>query len=205
MSNLFCASNLETIYQDGVLFLDTRAAQDYANLHPKDSYNCPFHMENWAQDLKQSLPPDIQRLAVFSANKDVAHDVETALNQVGISVVAHFDQGMDGWQNLGLPVEKVPTVSPSEIAKSDDYTILDVREDHEREREGHIPGSHHVPLQSLADNMSSFRPDEKYAVICHSGNRSAAAVKRLRRHGYQAHSILGGIREWKNMQLPVTR
>ena len=71
--------------------------------------------------------------------------------------------------------------------------LVDVRTPEEY-KDGHIPGSHNVPLQQLdkiagaAENM-----DTALYVYCHSGARSRQATALLRRMGYTNVHNIGGI------------
>ena len=71
--------------------------------------------------------------------------------------------------------------------------LLDVRTPEEY-REGHIPGSKNVPLQSL-DQVTGLvnHQDTPLFVYCHSGARSSRAVSALRRMGYTNIKNIGGI------------
>ncbi len=71
--------------------------------------------------------------------------------------------------------------------------LLDVRTPEEY-REGHIPGSKNVPLQSL-DKVTNFvnNQDTPVFVYCHSGARSAQAVSVLEGMGYTNVKNIGGI------------
>ena len=62
--------------------------------------------------------------------------------------------------------------------------LLDVRTPQEH-REGHIPGSQNVPLQTI-DNVRTVaeKKDTPLYVYCHSGGRSRQAVQRLGQMGY---------------------
>lgn len=71
--------------------------------------------------------------------------------------------------------------------------LIDVRTPAEY-RDGHIPGSKNIPLQSIG-NISSIISDRDTPlyVYCHSGVRSRQAVNRLRDMGYSGVSNIGGI------------
>ena len=71
--------------------------------------------------------------------------------------------------------------------------LLDVRTPEEY-REGHIPGSKNVPLQSL-DKATGFvnNQDTPVFVCCHSGAGSRQAIGVLRRMGYANVKNIGGI------------
>ena len=71
--------------------------------------------------------------------------------------------------------------------------LLDVRTPEEY-REGHIPGSKNVPLQSL-DKATGFvnNQDTPVFLCCHSGAGSRQAIGVLRRMGYANVKNIGGI------------
>ena len=71
--------------------------------------------------------------------------------------------------------------------------LLDVRTPQEY-REGHIPGSKNVPLQTI-DKISSVADNENIPlfVYCYSGARSRQAVTMLQHMGYTNVRNIGGI------------
>ena len=80
-----------------------------------------------------------------------------------------------------------------EYRATDGAVLLDVRTPDEY-RQGHIPGSKNVPLQSL-DKVTGFvnNQDTPIFAYCYSGARSAQAVSALRRMGYTNVKNIGGI------------
>jgi len=75
--------------------------------------------------------------------------------------------------------------------------LLDVRTPQEY-REGHIPGSKNVPVQSI-DKAASVveNKDTPLYVYCHSGGRSRQAVQLLRQMGYSNVTNIGGIAAYR--------
>ena len=71
--------------------------------------------------------------------------------------------------------------------------LLDVRTPQEY-REGHIPGSKNIPLQTI-DKIGSIAHNKDTAlfVYCYSGGRSRQAVSMLRHMGYTDVRNIGGI------------
>ena len=71
--------------------------------------------------------------------------------------------------------------------------LLDVRTPQEY-REGHIPGSKNVPLQTI-DKIRSVADNKDTAlfVYCYSGGRSRQAVSMLQHMGYTNVQNIGGI------------
>lgn len=70
--------------------------------------------------------------------------------------------------------------------------LLDVRTPQEY-REGHIPGSKNIPLQTMNTAASIVRNKETpLYVYCYSGSRSSQAVHMLQRTGYVNVTNIGG-------------
>ena len=80
-----------------------------------------------------------------------------------------------------------------EYAEKENAVLLDVRTPQEY-REGHIPGSKNVPLQTL-DKVRSVveNKDAELFVYCHSGARSRQATAMLQHMGYTNVQNIGGI------------
>lgn len=75
--------------------------------------------------------------------------------------------------------------------------LLDVRTPEERKRD-HIKGSLHIPLYDLkkrTDELNKFK-DKEIICYCRSGNRSLSAAGILRKKGFNAASMKGGISRW---------
>jgi rhodanese-related sulfurtransferase len=101
----------------------------------------------------------------------------------------------------------VPRYSPSEvagrIARQDHPVLLDVRTDRERAFQ-HINGSLHIPLQQLRMRAHELQSHRQREIVCYcqSGSRSLSAAAILRKHGYRAASLRGGIVDWNFNQRP---
>ena len=77
--------------------------------------------------------------------------------------------------------------------KTSGAVLLDVRTPPEY-REGHIPGSRNVPLQTI-DKVAAVvdNKDKALFVYCYSGARSSQAAGMLQRMGYSNVTNIGGI------------
>ncbi|HET7579966.1 MAG TPA: rhodanese-like domain-containing protein [Bacillales bacterium] len=82
------------------------------------------------------------------------------------------------------------------IKEGKNFNVLDVREYHEI-TEGKIPGAQHIPLGELALRKDELDADQKYIVVCRSGNRSKAACGILEAAGYKVENMVGGMQAWK--------
>jgi sulfur-carrier protein adenylyltransferase/sulfurtransferase len=85
----------------------------------------------------------------------------------------------------------------------DDAVLVDVRRPDEWDL-SHIPGALHLPQQELLDRAAEIGPaDRPVVVYCRVGNRSLFAAAALRKAGYDAVSLAGGIEAWAEAGLPV--
>jgi NADPH-dependent 2,4-dienoyl-CoA reductase/sulfur reductase-like enzyme/rhodanese-related sulfurtransferase len=73
--------------------------------------------------------------------------------------------------------------------------LLDVRRDDERER-GAIPGSVHIPLDSLRRRLEELPRDHEVVVHCQSGQRSYFASRILTQAGFRVRNLTGSYRTW---------
>ncbi|MBQ7092014.1 MAG: rhodanese-like domain-containing protein, partial [Clostridia bacterium] len=65
-------------------------------------------------------------------------------------------------------------------------------------REGHIPVSVNIPLQSIANGRTpSDNKNKQIYVYCHSGSRSRQAVGLLKGMGYSNVKNIGGIAAYR--------
>jgi len=100
-----------------------------------------------------------------------------------------------------IPFELTPEQA-AELVASGDAELIDVREGYEREV-GHIPGSRHVELGSLADRADELPTERPLVFQCRVGSRSAMAAFAFRRAGFDAHNLDGGIVGWAARGLPL--
>ena len=73
---------------------------------------------------------------------------------------------------------------------------------------GHVKGALHVPLNELETRLESVAKNKSQPLImvCASGMRSKRAVAVAKKLGYeQAHSLSGGLKAWKEANLPVEK
>lgn len=76
--------------------------------------------------------------------------------------------------------------------------LLDVRTPAERARDS-IPGSIHIPLDELTARSGELAKYKNSTIVCYcaSGNRSLSAAVRLKKLGFSAVNLVGGLRNWK--------
>lgn len=106
-------------------------------------------------------------------------------------------------------VEAVSVRDLDYLLEDEDVLVVDVRETVERESDGAIPGSRHVPrglLEFKADPESpayddALTPTRRLVLYCGTGGRSVLAAKTLLDMGYtDVLSLAGGYAAWREAQ-----
>jgi rhodanese-related sulfurtransferase len=108
---------------------------------------------------------------------------------------------MTGSDELQLEV----SVEHTAVALADGSAqVIDVREAYERDA-GHIAGSRHIELGTLASEAESIDRERPVIFHCHVGSRSLMAAQAFRQAGFQAYSMAGGLERWEQEGRPVAR
>jgi rhodanese-related sulfurtransferase len=103
--------------------------------------------------------------------------------------------------------EHVAAADFAAAAAAPGVTIVDVRTPAEF-ASGHIAGAVNVDVESanFKGLVSALDPAKKYAVYCHSGNRSRAAMTAMAGMGYaNTVGLDGGITAWTGAGFPVAK
>jgi rhodanese-related sulfurtransferase len=82
-------------------------------------------------------------------------------------------------------------------ASQEELFLLDVREPHEWAT-GHIEGSTLIPMSQLNGRQDELPADRTILAVCRSGQRSGMVTDALRRAGYQAENLDGGVLAWRS-------
>lgn len=94
---------------------------------------------------------------------------------------------------------KVPSVSGTDARElvRTGAQLIDVRETGEWNA-GHAPQAVHIPTSQVISRLNRLKKDKGVVVVCRSGNRSRSVTSQLRKQGYEAFSLAGGMRAWQN-------
>ncbi|HZS18518.1 MAG TPA: molybdopterin-synthase adenylyltransferase MoeB [Candidatus Udaeobacter sp.] len=110
---------------------------------------------------------------------------------------------MDYEQFCGVPDEAgIREISPQELKSKMDsgesFELIDVREPFEYEI-AHIDRAKLIPLGEIADRVDELKREQPIVIHCHSGMRSAQAVRLLQQHGFtNVYNLEGGIDAWSD-------
>jgi rhodanese-related sulfurtransferase len=94
-------------------------------------------------------------------------------------------------------------MTPQEVhAQRGTLQLLDVREAPEWAA-ARVDGALHIPMEQVPARLTKLDRTMPVAVICRSGNRSAYVTEYLKRAGFDAHNVDGGLQPWARAGLPV--
>ena len=96
----------------------------------------------------------------------------------------------------------IPTMSAPELKRKMDacepFELIDVREPFEYEI-ARIDGAKLIPLGEIAERVNELQRERPIVVHCHSGQRSAQAVRLLQQRGFaNLYNLEGGIDAWSD-------
>ena len=93
----------------------------------------------------------------------------------------------------------------SRLEQRDKFLLVDVREDHEWQKD-HLPGAVHMGKGIIERDIEQSVPDlnAELVLYCGGGFRSALAADNLQKMGYtNVLSMDGGIRDWRGKKYPL--
>ena len=109
---------------------------------------------------------------------------------------------IDYEQFCGISTNVIPTVSVRELKQKldarEDFQLVDVREPLEHEIAS-INGARLIPLGELPSRLNELDRERLTIVHCHSGQRSAQAVRLMQEAGFaNVFNLEGGIAKWSD-------
>jgi hydroxyacylglutathione hydrolase len=196
-------SSLDALVAAGKLVIDTRLADDFAKAHVPGTINIPFNkaFTTWAG----WLVPYTSDFYVIVADAPVMvrDGVIRDLAMIGLDRVAGYFNWSDVRDRARESTSQIEAEQLDEQRRTSPLTVLDVRSAAEW-REGHIPGSQHIPLGELRDRMDEVPITGPLVVHCLGGTRSAIAASILQASG--RHNVVdfpGGYRAWRDRGFPA--
>jgi hydroxyacylglutathione hydrolase len=171
----------------GATVLDSRVPSAFDAGHVAGSINLPVSSAGVGTRAGWALDPDMPVVIVATDTAD-AHRMTLALQAVGFwSLEGVSIADAEDWSRHAVPVARADSWGLEQLAdglREQSVDLVDVREPSEWVA-GHIPGSHHVPLNRLRDVQSIVLPERgrTTAVACAAGMRAAFAASLLRRAG----------------------
>jgi hydroxyacylglutathione hydrolase len=180
-------TSLAELFAAGATVLDSRSPADFDAGHLPGSINLPVASAGFGTRAGWALDPN-QSLVIVAGDAAAIEATTSRLQAVGfwtLSGASVADPPV--WEQHGLPVAESDAWDLDRLALGlldDAVELVDVREQSEWV-EGHVDGSHHVPLNRLRNvgSVPTAADGRTTAVACAAGVRAAFAASLLRRAG----------------------
>ena len=222
----------DRVFTGDTLLIRGTGRTDFQNGDPRAQYESLFGrllklpdetLVYPAHDYKGDTVSTIGEERAFNPRLQVTSidDYVTLMNSLNLPNPKMMDVAVPANMHIGLAQKIVADrgwALSAEDAKGmlqePDIALVDLREDHERKRDGVIPGSVHV---TYADMRASLQADgllrqlprssgKRLIFYCSFGLRSAMAVQAAQAAGFDsARHIHGGLQAWRNAEGPLRK
>jgi hydroxyacylglutathione hydrolase len=193
---------------DGAMLVDVRTDLQFDDAHIPGSVSNTMLRAGFGTKLAWIANRD-QEIVFVGRDDEDGRTAARLATAVGIrNLGGYLHGGMTAWRAEGREVEAVQRLDVPGLAerrgRDSELQILDVREASEW-REGHIPGSIHVPYHDIHGIPDGVDPGAPVAVICGSGQRSVVAGSLLKAYGAVdvIHVVNGGVPLWGRLGHPL--
>lgn len=211
----------DRVFTGDTLLIRGTGRTDFQNGDPYDQYHSLFERllklpENTfvfpGHDYKGDTVSTIAEEKAFNPRLNVSSADEYAeiMNNLNLPNPKMMDVAVPENLKLGLRLEaqhRVPSVEVADLLQAwpnTDVQLVDIREDNERQKNGVIPNSLHLPYTkfeshcSTAGMLRNLSQGAELLLYCAVGERSTLAIEIASEHGIKNIKHLpGGFREWQ--------
>ncbi len=176
--------------------VDVRPTREFAAGHIPGSLSIPLRPQ-FATWLGWLVPAGRRVVFVVGDGQDRADLVRQCLNVGYEDLAGELAGSVEAWAAAGLRTESFEIVGPGSTS-IETSTVVDVRQTSEWEM-GHVPGSVHIELGSLAERSSDLPPGP-VTVMCEHGERAVTGASLLSRAGRRRLAVvIGSPHEWADV------
>lgn len=193
--------------QPNSIVIDTRSMLAFGGGHIPGAVNIGLgtSFPSWAGRM---IAPD-KLILLIAEGPEAVKAASEHLFRIGLdNVGGYLHRGMNNWQTDGLPMERTPQMTVTELQAQlgrPDLQVLDVRSDQEFLK-GEIPGAQHIFLPHLVENLSELNRAQTIATYCGSGYRASIAASLLQKHGFDSVvNVPGSWSAWKSKDYSIEK
>lgn len=189
----------------GAVVIDSSAPAAFGGAHVKGSYS--IWLEGLTVFAGWVLQYDKPILLVLEDQSHLEKAVRYLIRAGHDKIAAYLKDGIAGWYNAGLPIERLQLLTVHElkakIDRGDHLTVLDVRGQDEWDA-GHIENAQHIYVGHVQERQLDIPRDRPVIVICNVGHRAGLGASMLLRQGWrEVYSVLGSMKAWEAAGYPV--
>ncbi|MGE0652362.1 MAG: ArsR/SmtB family transcription factor [Alphaproteobacteria bacterium] len=145
------------------------------------------------------------KFVLYHLSGDEVVGLMGSLREVAERNVAELDRIVRGYFHQRDSMEPISSRELLARMKDGTITLIDVRPSEEFDL-GHLPGAVSMPLAQLKKRLRELDPDREIVAYCRGPYcvLSFEAVALLRRRGFTAQRLKGGLPEWRAAGHPTT-
>lgn len=213
----------DRIFSGDTLLIRGTGRTDFQNGDPYDSYNSIFERllklpENTllypAHDYNGNTVSTIGEEKKFNPRLQVnsAEEYVKIMNNLNLSNPKMMDIAVPANQQLGINLERQKKINGLDVdefnhkIKSEEYQLIDLRENNEIKKIGTIKNSLNIPFQDFLDSIknNSSKFNKNLLLFCAIGERSTLASQVIRSYDIlNSYHLIGGIKEWIKKEMPI--
>jgi len=213
----------DRIFSGDTLLIRGTGRTDFQNGDPYDAYNSIFErilklpeetLLYPAHDYKGDTVSTIGEEKKFNPRLQVSSAEEYAniMNNLNLPDPKMMDIAVPANQQLGINLERQKKINGLDVdafnhkIKSEEYQLIDLRENNEIKKIGTIKNSLNIPfrdfLDSIKNNSSKF--NKNLLLFCAIGERSTLATQVIKSYDiFNSYHLIGGIKEWIKKEMPI--
>ncbi|GAU79823.1 rhodanese-like domain-containing protein [Fusibacter sp. 3D3] len=197
--NTLTVDELSDVKSDVLLF-DARTKEGFIGGHIPGSIYLP--KGNLTAFLGSIYSPEVKFTFIIDGQIGDMEDIYWYCKRIGFdNFLGYLPNGIEMWQKSGREIDQLEAISAKaykEMAKGDDFILLDIRDDHEVEEKDPDTNKVSIPFKKLNESLEKIEPNKTIYVLCGSGNRATTAASYLKGNGYNAVVITGGAEMYRN-------
>lgn len=180
------ANRFSELMDQGMTVVDIRSPEAFAGAFIPGSLALPLEMISSYAGWFLSHEAEV---GIVADTYEKAQVAVRRFQRLGYDKVAgYLADGLLGWETAGRRYDRIPAVHAKELAgrirKKEDFILLDVRKKNELET-GYLPGTLHVYLGYLPDNLDKLDKNQRITTFCGSGVRAIIAASILKKNGFE--------------------
>jgi hydroxyacylglutathione hydrolase len=148
-------------------------------------------------------------ILIFDFSVELKGIVQDFIRMGYDNITGYLTPGFAAWFKNAEGIEKTEIWSVHELKErlgEESLYILDVRDIENTRKLGAIPGSHHIYIGHLNEQVGEIPRDKHIIVYCDSGFKGSMGASILQKKGYtEVTNILGGMTAWLNAKYPVEK
>lgn len=180
------------------LVIDVRPVEQYNEGHVKHAINIPVdELKDRLSEIESYKDKDV--VTICNTGKKSAEAAQILVDN-GFTKVSNA-VGVKNF-NYTTMTKAATVLGPkfAEMAKTGNYTIVDVRDDKDYEA-GHLEGAIHTTADTYMEDIKSFPTDKPFLTYCYSGNRSWQVGNALAEQGFEVYNAYDGTKEYDGYEL----